>query len=259
MVNSDKGSHYPEDDGSDFTDPDAGHTATPDDVVVTALKHFSEHGFTETKLEKIAKASGMSKRMIHYYFGDKKGLYVKTIAHALVLLRPQAESMQLESSVPVDGVRKTVEAVYNCITENPAATRLLLMENINNHGGLESAAAINDESNLLLNLDKLLMLGQDAGAFRPGISAEDVLVLISSLGYFRVSNQLSMDHIFDVDLSSEPNTEGMRRLVVDTVLAFLTSNLPNPEESSYLTTRDTLITPEQDTDLYSFDSDPFEE
>lgn len=257
MALSEQGSEHPHGDGSDFTDPETGHTATPDDVVVTALSHFSEHGFSETKLEKIAKASGMSKRMIHYYFGDKKGLYVKTISHALELLRPEAESMQLDSAVPVEGVRKTVEAVFNAIVNNPASIRLVLLENIHNYGGVESAAALNDESNLLLNLDKLLMLGQDAGAFRPGISAEDVLVLISSLGYFRVSNDLTMDHIFDVDLKSEANTEGMRRLVVDTVLAFLTSNLPNSEASSYLSTRDSSATPKPD-EVYSFDTDLFE-
>lgn len=259
MALSDPGSEHPHDDGSDFADAETGHTATPDDVIVTALSHFSENGFSETKLEKIAKASGMSKRMIHYYFGDKKGLYVKTIAHALDLLRPEAQSMQLDSAVPVEGVRKTVEAVYNCIIDNPAAIRLLLMENLHNYGGVENAAALNDESNLLLNLDKLLMLGQDAGAFRPGISAEDVLVLISSLGYFKVSNQLSMDHLFDVDMNSEANTEGLRRLVVDTVLAFLTSTLSNPNSDSYLTTRDSATMPAQDADVYAFDTDPFEE
>ena len=259
MAVSDQGSADPHADDHDFTTPDSAHAATPDDVVVTALSHFAKQGFNETKLEKIAKASGMSKRMIHYYFGDKKGLYVKTISHALDMLRPDAEAMQLESAVPVEGVRKIVEAIYNTIISNPEAIRLILMENLHNHGGVESAAALNDESNLLLNLDKLLMLGQDAGAFRPGISAEDVLVLISSLGYFRISNQLTMDQIYDVDLTSESNVEGMRRLVVDTVLAFLTSNLPDAESASYLTSRESSTAPTPDTDIYAFETDLFEE
>lgn len=257
MALSEQGSERPREEGSEINDPETGHTATPDEVVVTALEHFSQQGFSETKLEMIAKASGMSKRMIHYYFGDKKGLYVKTISHALELLRPEAEAMQLDSAVPVEGVRKTVEAIYNSIINNPGPIRLVLMENLHNYGGVESAAALHDESNLLLNLDKLLMLGQDAGAFRPGISAEDVLVLISSLGYYRMSNQLTMDQIFDVDLNSDANVAGMRRLVVDTVLAFLTSNLPNSEASSYLSTRDSSAKPE-DAEEYTFDSDLFD-
>lgn len=243
--------------GSEFTESDSGHTATPEEVVATALTFFAEDGFSETKLEKIAKASGMSKRMIHYHFGDKKGLYIKAVSYALRLLRPEAEAMQLDSAVPVDGVRKIVEALYTCITKHPEAVRLLLMENLHSQDSVDSTAAYSDESNVLLNLDKLLMLGQDAGAFRPGIAAEDVLVLISSLGYYRLSNQLVMDHLFDVDLSSEANIEGMRRLVVDTVLAFLTSNLPNSEASSYLSTNESSTKP-KDAEEYSFDTDLFE-
>ncbi|ANE04606.1 TetR family transcriptional regulator [Corynebacterium crudilactis] len=243
--------------GSEFTAADSGHTATPEEVVATALSFFAEQGFSETKLEKIAKASGMSKRMIHYHFGDKKGLYIKTVSHALQLLRPEAEAMQLDSAVPVDGVRKIVEAVYTQITQHPEAARLLLMENLHSQDSNDSAVAYADESNVLLNLDKLLMLGQDAGAFRPGISAEDVLVLISSLAYFRVSNKFTMKNLYALDLGSEANIEGMKRIVVDTVLAFLTSNIQNSGNSSYLAVGAKATEPETDDSVYNFDTDVF--
>ncbi|BAU96714.1 TetR family regulatory protein [Corynebacterium suranareeae] len=258
MATSDRDAENLYPNGSDYTESDSGHSATPEEVVATALTFFAEQGFSETKLERIAKASGMSKRMIHYHFGDKKGLYIKTVAHALNLLRPEAEAMQLDSAVPVDGVRKIVEAVYTCITKHPEAVRLLLMENLQAQDGVDSTAAYSDESNVLLNLDKLLMLGQDAGAFRPGISAEDVLVLISSLAYYRVSNKKTLKNLYALDLESEANIEGMKRIVVDTVLAFLTSNIQNTGNSSYLVVGGKTTEPEADDSVYSFDTDVFE-
>ena len=90
------------------------------------------------------------------------------------------------------------------------------MENLHSQDSVDSTAAYSDESNVLLNLDKLLMLGQDAGAFRPGISAEDVLVLINSLAYFRVSNKVTLKNLYSLDLESEANIEGMKRIAVDT-------------------------------------------
>ena len=48
-------------------------------VIDVAIAQFSEHGYADTKLETVSKLSGMSKRMIHYYFGDKKGLYLSLI------------------------------------------------------------------------------------------------------------------------------------------------------------------------------------
>lgn len=245
--------------GSESSEPEFGHTATPEEVVATALTFFADQGFSETKLEKIAKSSGMSKRMIHYHFGDKKGLYIKTVSYALHLLRPKPEAMQLDSAVPVDGVRKIVEAMYTSITAHPEAVRILLMENLHKYGGVESAASLSDESNVLLNLDKLLMLGQDAGAFRPGISAEDVLVLISSLAYYRVSNKETLHSLYEMDLDSPANIEGMKRIVVDTVLAFLTSNIQNTGNSSYLVVGAKTDEPEAEDDVYSFDADVFED
>lgn len=243
----------------DVPDTATEHSATPEEVVEIALGYFAHLGFNEAKLEKIAKASGMSKRMIHYHFGDKKGLYIRTLTHALGQLRPAGEAMQLESAVPVEGVRKIVEAVYTCITEHPDAVRLLLLENLHDYGGMEAAAAANDESTVLLNLDKLLMLGQDAGAFRPGISAEDVLVLISSLGYFRISNQSPLIALYDLDLGTTENVDGMRRMVVDTVLAFLTSNLPATGSSSYLHVGGGATHAPPSDELYSFDTAVFED
>ena len=65
--------------------PHAAHaeSVSIDSVVDVAIKHFSRSGFAETKLETIAQESGMSKRMIHYHFGDKRGLYVAALRHAL--------------------------------------------------------------------------------------------------------------------------------------------------------------------------------
>ena len=64
--------------------PHAAHaeSVSIDAVVDVAIKQFSRFGFTETKLETIAQESGMSKRMIHYHFGDKKGLYLRALSTA---------------------------------------------------------------------------------------------------------------------------------------------------------------------------------
>ncbi|AZA08664.1 HTH-type transcriptional repressor NicS [Corynebacterium pseudopelargi] len=207
---------------------------TPEDVLDTALAMFSAKGFSDAKLEAIAKTSGMSKRMIHYHFGDKKGLYRRCLETAVQRLRPSAEEMQLESAVPVDGVKKVVDAVYRTYVANPEAVRMLQMENLHHYGKIAEATPLSDQSAITLQLDKLLMLGQDSGAFRPGISAQDVFTLIASLAVFRINSRSTTINLYGIDMMDEENTQGMNRLAIDAVLAFLTSTLKTTSATSYL-------------------------
>ena len=47
-----------------------------------------------------------------------------------------------------------------------------------------------------------------------------------------------MDNLLGVDMSSQANTDGMHRLTVDAVLAFLTANIPDSGHESYLVPSD---------------------
>lgn len=220
--------------------PFAGAGSTPPTdaaaarVTGVALDYFAEHGYEATKLENIARDAGMSKRMIHYHFGDKRGLYEQAVVLAIKRLHPTEESIQVESTVPVEGVRVLVDAVFNQFLRHPEAVRMLVSENLNQILDLKNIPAIYDESTVKLHVDRLLLAGQDAGAFRPGISADDLFVMITSLAFYRVTNKSSLANLLSINLDSPENVEGAHRMLVDAVLAFLTSNIPNTGQSSYL-------------------------
>lgn len=230
----------------------ADESVSPEQVIDVAVELFAHKGFSETRLEQIAKVSGMSKRMIHYHFGDKQGLYHRALAESIHRLHPDAEDMELDSTVPVEGVRKVVDAIHRQYLKHPEAVRMFLLENLHPHADLSEVPALNDDASITLHLDKLLMLGQDAGAFRPGISAEDVFSLISALSCYPITHGPGFEHSFGVDLHSAENQAGIHRLVIDSVLAFLTSNIPHNGRNSYLTMHSTTdATPTSSQGIYS--------
>lgn len=217
---------------ADHTGPDENSTVAG--VVEVAIEQFSEHGFIEARLDTIAKISGMSKRMIHYHFGDKKGLYHRCLVEALQRITPAGDELILDSTIPVEGVSKLVDVVYLRMVNHPESIKLLVTESLHKVLNIGELANLNSQAEISLHLDRLLMLGQDAGAFRPGISAEDLFYLIGALAFYRVTNRDLMANMLDLDPTSEANTDGIHRLTVDAALSFLTANIPDSGHDSYL-------------------------
>lgn len=238
-----------------------GDIATKD-VLNIALRKFAALGFADAKLEAIAKESGMSKRMLHYHFGDKKGLYRQTLEHAITVLRPAGADIEVPAGTPVvDGVRLVTDALFAAYVNNPDAVRMLLLENLHHYGKVGEGNPILDQSAVILQLDKLLMQGQDSGAFRPGISAMDVFTMVISMAVFRLSNRNTMLNLYSFDTLDEENTQGMARMASDAVLTFLTSNLKSTNAVSYLTAGVGFDAPDkehQEAASYDVESDIFE-
>lgn len=234
---------------------DAPADATVDEVVATALRMFADAGFHATKLEDIAKASGMSKRKIHYNFGDKKGLYARAVLRALEQLRPPESVLNRSYAVPVEGMRRFIDALYMAIKDNPDAVVILLREQLD--PALEDADSLFSQrpEDVALHLERLLLIGQDSGAFRPGISADDVLLLLISLCFFPAGVGDVAQGLRGVDFRSDRNITGMRRMVIDTVIAFLTTSISPSGYDSYLEA--TPPTPAEDSsDNHDYLSEP---
>lgn len=203
-------------------------------AVDIALNHFARHGYAAAKLDVIAREAGMSKRMLHYHFGDKRELYRRALTRAAWSFAPPQEFLDRSYAVPVEGIRRFVDVLYNRMVQHPDSIRLFLRENLDPVLSPEEISTTRNDSEVLLQIERLLLMGQDAGAFRPGISATDIVVLIASLTFFRVGNHATLDEFGQINLLSPANTEGMRRLTIDSVLTFLTSNIPNSGYESYL-------------------------
>ncbi|WP_235933580.1 TetR/AcrR family transcriptional regulator [Corynebacterium qintianiae] len=235
---------------------DLGGVATEEmsHVVDVAIAMFAAEGFAATKLEAIAKKSGMTKRMIHYHFTDKKGLYRKALVRAMERITPPAEVLNRSHAVPVEGMRRFIDAIFYRFQDNTDAVSLMLRENLDNVLDTSEVTTLNGHADAVLHMERLLLLGQDSGAFRPGISAADVLLLVSSVSVFRISNHSASLALGQIKLTNQRNTEGLRRMTIDMVLGFLTSNIPDSGYASYL---EPTAKPEQPSptpaDLYTIE------
>ncbi|GAB3077993.1 TetR/AcrR family transcriptional regulator [Corynebacterium aquatimens] len=203
-------------------------------IVDKAVAEFAHCGFEAAKLDTIAAQAGVSKRMLHYHFGDKCELYKRALNRAVESFTPPQDFLERSYAVPVEGIRRFVDAIFHVVQRNPDVVSLIVRENLDPVLDYEESHRMLGESEVILQIERLLLLGQDVGAFRPGITAIDLLVLVSSISFFRTTNARTVLYYGNLNLLDPRNTEGLRRLAIDTALTFLTSNIPYSGYDSYL-------------------------
>ena len=91
---------------------DKADTAALERAVDIALIHFAQEGYAATKLDMIAREAGMSKRMLHYHFGDKRELYRRALNRAAwSFIRPRNSW-----TVPTQSRSRASAASWTCCT-----------------------------------------------------------------------------------------------------------------------------------------------
>lgn len=140
---------------------------------------------------------------------------------------------ELYTLTPVQAVRHLVSTTYRRFQQHPAEVAFIVADNI----ARRRSAAVPDfaleASPVILQLDRVLMRGHDIGAFRYGISAEDLYVILVSLCSFPVAHGPAFHALYGMNATDPTNVAGMTKLTEDAVLAFLTSTMPTTQGSSY--------------------------
>lgn len=209
-------------------------------ILDTAIPELVRSGLSADTRD-IAVGAGVSPS--HPLLRDTRVLYDEAIRFAFRRLWPRPEDLDVERLVPAEAVRSLVRTAYRRHRANPDAVRLIIAENVMSRTHLEGRSDVLESSPVVLQIDRVLMRGQDYGAFRPGISAEDVYVLITSLCCFPASQGTMFQLLYGTDMDHAATVDGLEKLACDTVLAFLTTSMPTTQGSSYTHAAPTTTTP----------------
>lgn len=215
---------------------------SPSDYVAAmtaALPLLSQSGtsLSHADLAAIAEAGNLPPQ--HSLVNNTQALYEEALRFALSTLWPTNTPVDSSSKLPED-IRIPAEALRQLVTDtmqrfqaNPEAVRLLIMENMFNLADVDTRMDVLEQSPVILQLDRVLMRGHDLGAFRTGVSAEDVYALLLSIASFSVSHRHTFFALYEMDADQPHNRDGLIKLACDAVLAFLTIPLPSTSASSY--------------------------
>lgn len=165
---------------------------------------FANYGYDGARLERIAAKAGCAKRMLYYYFGNKKDVYLAVIEQSYSDIRESEEQLNLDALEPLQALHALAQRSFEYHEQNQEFTRLVLQENF--QGG-EMLGQISKTELLrkaaLEPIERILQRGVAQGLFKDQLSAVDVHYLISALSGFRVDHAATWHSLLQVDLLGE--------------------------------------------------------
>ena len=192
------------------------------DILAVATTELSANGFSGARVDEIAARTQTSKRMIYYYFGSKKGLYLAVLESAYRGIREIEGALKLDTLEPELAMRALVGYTFDYQTTHPEFVRLVMIENIHGAANLRGSNAIQGLNvSIITTLQNIIDRGQLAGKFRGPLSPIDLHMTMSALSFFHVSNQATFSAIFDVDMATLQALAIRRAQVIDVIMRYV--------------------------------------
>lgn len=168
--------------------PSRDPEATRAQILDAAEEEFARYGLAGARTEPIAANTGVTKAMIHYYFGTKEELYQAVLKRYSASFMAATESLKLEDLSPPETLKVFLRAAVGHEATHPYQGKVLLHEAMSNQGKYFKLTGWEVPINLGV---ELLRKGVDEGYFR---SLDPWLTMIHIIGvvtfYFNAENNL---------------------------------------------------------------------
>jgi TetR/AcrR family transcriptional regulator len=97
-------------------------------IMAAAEELFAARGYAGTAIRDIADGAGVNGAMIHYYFGNKEGLYHTLLESAAGGVRALLEDAIRDAQTSKERLTRFIEAYANYIFSRPNIARIMLRE-----------------------------------------------------------------------------------------------------------------------------------
>ncbi len=138
--------------------------ATKAKIINTSMILFSTNGYDATTADEIAKACGVNKAMIFYYYKNKVGLYGAVLSHALESIHDEVISKDKEYLHPLEDLKTFIKTYALYCEKHPYLPALLLRE-LSNSGAYLPDVMFESMRKLFALLSKILKEGEKQKLF----------------------------------------------------------------------------------------------
>jgi AcrR family transcriptional regulator len=194
-------------------------------IIDAARILFADKGYSGAKVDEIVVRARTTKPMVYYYFGSKERLFAAVLEDVYAGMREIEQSLKLAKLPALEAMSKVVQVTFDYHAANPEWVRLVSIANIHYAKHILASETIASKNSAIVELMRgLLRRGIKEGVFRSDADALHIHLLIISLCYYRVSNRHTWKVIFKHDLEADKDARLQRKMTVEAVLRYLTSD-----------------------------------
>src|SRR5512136_636997 len=114
--------------------PAGGDAAVRGALLQHARALFLRQGFAEVSTRRIAAAAGTTPAMIHYYFGDKLGLYRAMLEEAIEPVIKRLRGLEQGGAISPPDLETLMTLYIRMLAQNPWLPRLIVHEVLDEGG-----------------------------------------------------------------------------------------------------------------------------
>lgn len=178
-------------------------TKSKEDILNAAELAFSKKGLYGTRIDEIAKAAKINKRMIYEYFGCKNDLYKKVLEVVYKRIGNHGRGVLSPEDTFEQAITKVTGFYFDYLGSRPSYINLLLWENMNEGKYIRNIDLTSIRQPVLTRLKQILERDKDAGTLREDVDSNQILttLLTSTFAYF--SNRYTLSKVLGYDLMNK--------------------------------------------------------
>lgn len=102
--------------------------ARPAEIMAAGMQEFAMHGFERARLDRIAKAAGISKGTIYLYYPSKEALFLAAVEENVIRVMAEGEMrLQGATGTTEELLVQLLESIYERMVEGHAKTLLRIL------------------------------------------------------------------------------------------------------------------------------------
>jgi AcrR family transcriptional regulator len=143
---------------------------TKERILEAALREFAGHGFSGARMEAIARAAGINKAMLFYYFSSKENLYRTVLFGVFSEIFSEIARIVSKPLTPAELLEKFPEIYIRFIARHPDLVRIMVFDLIHNPANV--TAAMSEIVHERMALEKHPLLDWIPEWHRQGLTSE---------------------------------------------------------------------------------------